>query len=283
VKATKPDGAVLARGGSASGYALILKDGKPRFIIRVKDGVNEVCAPDEVLGQWVHLAGILTGQKELQLYVNGRLAASAKASALFGSPGQAMEIGADGGSAVGEYTSPFTFTGSIDEVRIYHRALSQEEVQQHFANPGPPPAKEPGLVLSFSFDQGDAKDGSGNGNDGVVGGAQSVEGRSGKAMDFVAAGGSGWSERVPIRVRTMVPAEDRLFIAGPPDIVDPKDPLGAFEGREGGVLWVVSTATGEKLSECKLDSPPVFNGMAAANGRLFIAATDGRVQCLAGR
>jgi hypothetical protein len=78
----------------------------------------------------------------------------------------------------------------------------------------------------------------------------------------------------------MVPAGKLLFIAGPPDIVDPKDPLGAFEGRKGGLLWAVSAATGEKLSEVKLDSPPVFNGMAAANGRLHIATTDGRIMCL---
>jgi hypothetical protein len=291
VKATKPDGAVLARGGSSSGYALIVKDGKARFIIRVKDGVNEACAPEELVGRWVHLAGVLTEQKELHLYVDGRLAASAKASGLLGSPGQAMEIGADAGSDVGDYTSPFAFTGLIDEVRIYHRALSQAEIQERFVAPSVPAAGgDTGLALYFSFDHGDAKDESGNKNDGQVDGAQSVDGKFGKAMQFAAGGGAAWSVRVPIRVRAMVPAPARggsasgggnfLFIAGPPDIMDPNDPLGAFEGRKGGLLWTMSAATGGRVSECKLDSSPVFNGMAAANARLYIATTDGRMLCL---
>ncbi len=88
-----------------------------------------------------------------------------------------------------------------------------------------------------------------------------------------------WAERIPIRVKAMVAAEGLLFVAGPPDVVDPKDPLGAFEGRKGGLLWVVSAATGEKLAEYKLDSPPVFNGIAAASGRLYVATAAGEIIC----
>jgi hypothetical protein len=86
---------------------------------------------------------------------------------------------------------------------------------------------------------------------------------------------SDWSYRVPVRIRAMLLAGDRLITAGPPDVVDPQDPLGAFEGRKGGVLHVVDAATGGRLSEFTLTSPPVFNGAAAAHGRLFLAAEDG--------
>ncbi|NQT53748.1 PQQ-binding-like beta-propeller repeat protein, partial [bacterium] len=88
-----------------------------------------------------------------------------------------------------------------------------------------------------------------------------------------------WMERVPVRIRAMVLCDGRLFVAGPPDVVDPKDPLGAFEGRKGGVLCVVDAAAGKKLAEHALPSPPVFNGAAAANGRLYVAAEDGSVSC----
>ena len=71
---------------------------------------------------------------------------------------------------------------------------------------------------------------------------------------------SDWSYRVPVRIRAMLLAGDRLLTAGPPDVVDPQDPLGAFEGRKGGVLHVVNAATGERLAEQRLPSPPVFNG-----------------------
>ena len=88
---------------------------------------------------------------------------------------------------------------------------------------------------------------------------------------------SEWSYRVPVRIRAMVLAGDRLVTAGPPDVVDPSDPLGAFEGRKGGVLHVVNAATGDRLAERQLPSPPVFNGAATARGRLFLAAEDGEL------
>jgi len=92
-----------------------------------------------------------------------------------------------------------------------------------------------------------------------------------------------WSCRVPIRVNAMVASPGQLTIAGPPDTVDPEDPLGAFEDREGGVLWTVSADNGNKLAEYKLDSPPVFNGMVAANGRLHLSLKGGNVLCLASK
>ena len=87
---------------------------------------------------------------------------------------------------------------------------------------------------------------------------------------------SDWPRREPVRIRAMLLAGDRLIAAGPPDIVDPQDPLGAFEGRKGGVLYVINTASGQRLAEQSLPSPPVFNG-AAACGRLFLAAENGEL------
>jgi len=88
-----------------------------------------------------------------------------------------------------------------------------------------------------------------------------------------------WMERIRVRIRAMVLARNRLVVAGPPDDVTEKDPLGAFGGRQGGVLCLIDAGTGEKVSEQKLTYPPVFNGAAAANGRLFIAQTDGSLVC----
>jgi len=84
-----------------------------------------------------------------------------------------------------------------------------------------------------------------------------------------------WAGRIPVRVRAMVSTGERLFTAGPPDVVDPIDPLGSFEGRKGGVLNDFDALSGKKLAEYKLDSPPVFNGAAAANGKLYISMEDG--------
>ena len=89
-----------------------------------------------------------------------------------------------------------------------------------------------------------------------------------------------WEQRVGIRVTAMVRAGKTLFVAGSPDVVDPKDPHGAWEGRKGGVLAAFAAGSGKKLAEYRLPSPPVWDGMAAANGRLYIATQDGRVLCM---
>ena len=88
-----------------------------------------------------------------------------------------------------------------------------------------------------------------------------------------------WEQKIPVRVRAMVVAGEHLVLAGPPDTVPSADPYGSFEGRLGAVLWVVSTKDGSKVSEIKLPVLPVFDGMAAATGKLFVAMTDGKILC----
>ncbi len=89
-----------------------------------------------------------------------------------------------------------------------------------------------------------------------------------------------WTQQVPLRIVAMVLAGETLFIAGPPDTVDPDDPWSALQGRSGALLRAVSTIDGKTLSETKLDSPPRFDGMAAAGGKLYITLTDGSIVCL---
>ena len=89
-----------------------------------------------------------------------------------------------------------------------------------------------------------------------------------------------WSVQIPVRARAMVLAGDKLYLAGPPDVVPQDDPYAAFEGRRGAKLWVVSATDGTKLAEYDLPTPPVFDGLIAANGRLYIACSDGRIVCM---
>jgi outer membrane protein assembly factor BamB len=89
-----------------------------------------------------------------------------------------------------------------------------------------------------------------------------------------------WTQWLPVRVRAMVKAGDTLFAAGPPDVFDADDPYAAFEGRKGGRLVALSTKSGEILTEMELDSPPIFDGLIAADGRLFVTLRDGSLMCL---
>ena len=104
-----------------------------------------------------------------------------------------------------------------------------------------------------------------------------------KGIGYTRAESPLWTQWLDVRIRAMVKAGDTLFVAGPPDVFDPKDPYAAFEGRKGAKVLVVSTENGKSLSEIKIDHPPVFDGMIAASGRLFVSLRDGTIICMAGK
>ena len=94
-----------------------------------------------------------------------------------------------------------------------------------------------------------------------------------------------WSKVEKFQPRAMVLAGDKLFLAGwldsmlielksgrpkNPDNPDPHD----------SVLRVYSAGKGERVSELKLASDPVFDGMAAAYGKLFVSLKNGKLLCL---
>jgi len=107
-----------------------------------------------------------------------------------------------------------------------------------------------------------------------------------------------WSVQVPLRMRAAVLAGETVFVAGAPEPIDPRI-LEAKAGKrwdlkrinqilaesphltdpKGGELWALSAAEGKKLTSLKLDAPPVFDGMAAAGGRLYLSTRDGRLLC----
>lgn len=60
----------------------------------------------------------------------------------------------------------------------------------------------------------------------------------------LATGQNRWEQRIPIRGRAMVVASEQLCVAGPPDRIDPDDPLAAFEGRMGGILRTINKSDG---------------------------------------
>ncbi|MHC4583226.1 MAG: outer membrane protein assembly factor BamB family protein [Planctomycetota bacterium] len=89
-----------------------------------------------------------------------------------------------------------------------------------------------------------------------------------------------WEKRIDIRVTAMIRTGDTIFVSGSPNVVDPEDPHGAWEGRKGGILAAFAVGDGRKLVEYKLPAPPVWDGMAAAGDRLFISTMDGYVVCM---
>jgi outer membrane protein assembly factor BamB len=92
-----------------------------------------------------------------------------------------------------------------------------------------------------------------------------------------------WSANIPLTGKAMALAGDVVFVAGTPVAFPENDLAKAYEGGMGGVLWAASAATGEKLAEYRLDAAPVWDSIAVAEGRLYIATQDGRLLCFAER
>jgi outer membrane protein assembly factor BamB len=88
-----------------------------------------------------------------------------------------------------------------------------------------------------------------------------------------------WFRWLPTRIRAMALAGDVLLAAGPPDKRDKTDPYGSFEGNMGSTLHAFSVKEGKDLFEVQLESAPVFDGMAAAGGRIYVTLLDGRIAC----
>lgn len=82
-----------------------------------------------------------------------------------------------------------------------------------------------------------------------------------------------WAKRLPLIVRAMVLSDKVLFAAG----------RSTGKGGETAMLAAISASDGTELARYRLDSPPVFDGMAAAYGRIYIACEDGRIICMGKR
>jgi outer membrane protein assembly factor BamB len=88
-----------------------------------------------------------------------------------------------------------------------------------------------------------------------------------------------WTQTLPIRPRAMVQADGVLLIGGMETIDEKMNQLAieTFEGQNEGLLYIYSSKDGKKLKEIDLPSPPVWDGMAVANGSLYISMENGQV------
>ncbi|MFL2923205.1 MAG: LamG-like jellyroll fold domain-containing protein, partial [Limisphaerales bacterium] len=171
-------GGLFCKGSGLSGqigYRMELDGGKPYLIWSRMGSITAdtgyVTANNYLASsRWHQIIGVKNGS-EMSIYIDGvPLVTKGGFSASFNNSSPVF-IGAGNDS----YTpsKPLNFLkGSIDEARLYNRALSATEVAQLYEYESTPPAPKPieewiddGLVAYYPFD-GDAKDASGNGNDG---------------------------------------------------------------------------------------------------------------------
>ena len=119
-------------GGGGEEFAIDIPSGTYRFFNWDASG-NAVVAQSSVApnGAWQHLVAVYDQPAgRMQLYVNGALAASVAPRATLVTSYDEVTIGARKGSASGY--NDLNFNGHIDEVAIYDRALSADEIRAHF-------------------------------------------------------------------------------------------------------------------------------------------------------
>lgn len=300
-----PSGIVVHHGGPRVGYAIELQDKKPSFFVRADgDNVTGIISSEALVDGWHHLAGVLADNGDMTLYVDGRAVATGKSKGLIASkPANGLYLGNGSGVSGGKVGG---YSGLLDQFAIHHTALSAAEIQTRFEQPDATPS---GAVLFCNFDNGDSRDSSGTNAHGVGAGVETGKGKVGGALWFKGAAGGGkaggagsfvkhtWDRFVPIVARSMALAGNTVLVSGPPDTIDEeyaferlaaKDPAilkelaeqdAALDGKRGARMWAVNVKTGEQSSGLELTSPPVWDGITVAQGRVYVSTMDGRLQC----
>src|SRR5947208_14705939 len=166
-------------GGGLSWELRVQNDGRFAVIFYQAIGPDVFTAVASPLtyndGTWHHAAGVLRNGL-VELYVDGVLVAQAVTNPITSVRRSTQAI-------FGRVASDFT--GNIDEVRIFTRALTTDEIA---ALAPPPPPRTDGLTLSYDMETltptGRMKDLSGQGSHGTLIGTTDAPGRLGRARQF---------------------------------------------------------------------------------------------------
>ncbi len=172
-------------------YELRLDDGLEGVAFRIVNEYDALISTDYIkisAGRWYHIAGTYDGTS-IKLYVDGVLKSEKTTSGAIRGSSSNVFIGSRWQGGPGA-----TFNGLIDEVAIYDRALTADEINQHYINGlnskqyCTPAAPEPEpLVANYTFNDCTATDSSTYGNDGTINGAICVDSPiagGGRALSF---------------------------------------------------------------------------------------------------
>jgi hypothetical protein len=134
------------------------------------------------LNEWYHLAFVFDYSKtnKAEIYVNGVLDAAYTTYDYYGDtigpvnykPGVPLEIGK---YEIADYEGPFYFKGLMDEVQIYNRALTAEEISTIYSA---------GSLASWWTGDGNAEDIIGGNNGTLMGGTTFATGKVEQAFSF---------------------------------------------------------------------------------------------------
>lgn len=143
-----------------------------------QDDLNTVAYPDT---DWHHWACVFDRDSRLQqVYRDSELVKARVADNVYGNRGPFF---------LGRGPGAFRYSGALDEVRIWSRARTAEEIKAHWRQRLI--GRHPDLIAYWSFADGDARDRSGNGHHGTVHGRPRPT--SGWLPHFTVTAGAGTS------------------------------------------------------------------------------------------
>jgi len=147
VESAKPQGVVLAHGGTAFGYSLYFADGKPAFAYRNQQALTTLTGESPVSGRVTLQATV--DEKTISLAMNGQVVASqASPGLLQQQPAIGLYIGVDGVHPVGDYPVPNAFQGQVLDHKVavlrpkvtmrttWGERVTAENVWQEYPRPG---------------------------------------------------------------------------------------------------------------------------------------------------
>jgi len=175
---TKSGGTIVSRSPAKGNWArlgktLFIRGGQLAYDIGWVGGITSARRVAD--GKWHHVAMTKKGNS-LRLYIDGQADRAAQLDGGTDAAGHVVKIG----YTCPNFPAPSAFTGYLDDVRVYSRQLSPEEVKAHVAELQPAVAN--GLVGYWPFDAG-GTDTSGSGNHATATGKlTSVTGRHDKAI-----------------------------------------------------------------------------------------------------
>ena len=118
IDSNAPKGVILAQGGATNGYALFVHDGKLALALRVQRNPTVITADKPLEPGARKITAQLAADGKVTLTVDGEKVGEGKATLIAKQPGQGLDIGSDGPSAVGEYEAPNAFAGKIENATV---------------------------------------------------------------------------------------------------------------------------------------------------------------------
>ena len=168
-EATTNTGRIFSKGsfGCSTGYMMRMggTDSSRAFLENAFNNSCQIRFQSDTLindNRWHLVVGVVDRDVGGKIYIDGNLDSQQVVDT------SSYDLSNDNNPTIGQYdvgTQVEPFSGVIDEVRIYSRALSESEIAEIYTE-----SLNQGLVAHYPFD-GDANDNSGNGNDGSVIGA----------------------------------------------------------------------------------------------------------------